>query len=361
MPYLACAATRLARLFGCAVVRDLTVANRVVAAAKAARPRPLVFSPVHGRQRLRLFVDASSVKNGVPVAHTGYAIFTTSAAVAPGPLSADANMTLLLYTSHRQRRVTHSSFSSEFYALLEGVRVVLELSAVHAHVHTGDKYDLPPIDAYTDNLSLFNTLDADGVVQPKEVGAAVQELREFYHGGKIATMTWLRARGQLADALTKAGRDTPLQATIRTGRFGVRLGASDFLSKSSAAAVRPPTGQMGIVPPEEAARDGRMCILWNRGADASLGCGGTGTRSGCKAHVGTCRHGRAGVTAPRQCQREPAPRARGGERVLGWPSRPVPANASAREATRPGETHRPPWGALWPLGRVNAREELACL
>ena len=44
------------------------------------------------------------------------------------------------------------------------------------------------------------------MVQPKEVGAAVQELRESYHGGALATVTWLRARGQLADALTKAGR-----------------------------------------------------------------------------------------------------------------------------------------------------------
>jgi len=43
------------------------------------------------------------------------------------------------------------------------------------------------------------------------VGAAVQELRNFYHGGTLATVTWLRARGQLVDALTKAGRNTPLQ------------------------------------------------------------------------------------------------------------------------------------------------------
>jgi len=43
------------------------------------------------------------------------------------------------------------------------------------------------------------------------VGAAVQELRNFYHGGTLATVTWLRARGQLVDALTKACRNTPLQ------------------------------------------------------------------------------------------------------------------------------------------------------
>ncbi|OSX78708.1 hypothetical protein BU14_0103s0051 [Porphyra umbilicalis] len=256
MPYLACAATTLARRFGSAVVRDLTVANRVVAAAKAARPLPLVFPAVRGPQRLRLFVDASSVKTGIPTAHTGYAVFSTSEDVPAGPMLPDAVLSLLLYVSHRQRRVTHSSFAAEVYALLEGVRAALELAAIHAHIHTGDEFNLPPIDAYTDNLSLYNTLDADGVVQPKEVGAAVQELREFYHGGTLATVTWLRARGQLADALTKAGRDTPLQQTIRTGMFGVRLAVSDYLTNSSPAARGP--GQVGIVPASERGGEGRM-------------------------------------------------------------------------------------------------------
>jgi len=69
-------------------------------------------------------------------------------------MSPDAALTLLLYTSHRQRRVTHSSFAAEVYALLKGVRAVLELAVIHAHIHAGDEYCRPPIDAYTDNLSL---------------------------------------------------------------------------------------------------------------------------------------------------------------------------------------------------------------
>lgn len=92
------------------------------------------------------------------------------------------------------------------------------------------------MNVYTDNLSLYNTLDADGVVQPKEVGAAVQELRKFYHDGTLGTITWLRAHGQLADALAKHRRDTPLQQTIRTGASAVRLAATDYLTKRSSAA-----------------------------------------------------------------------------------------------------------------------------
>lgn len=238
LPYLACAATTLARRFTCAVVRDLTVANKVIAAVKAARPLPLVYPKLRGPQRLRLFVDASSVKNGVPTAHTGFAVFTSPASVRPGRMSADAPLVLLDYGSHHQRRVTHSSFAAEVYAMLEGVRAAKELTIIHGLVHHGNEYAQPAVDVYTDNLSLYNKLDADGVVQPKEVGAAVQELRELYHGGTLATVTWLRAHGQLADVLTKPGRDTPLQHTIRTGAYAVRLADNDFLTKRSSAAPR---------------------------------------------------------------------------------------------------------------------------
>lgn len=52
----------------------------------------------------------------------------------------------------------------------------------------------------------------------------------------MATVTRLRAHGQLADALTKPGRDTPLQQTIRTGAYAVRLATTDYLTKRSSAA-----------------------------------------------------------------------------------------------------------------------------
>lgn len=195
LPYLACATTTLARRFTCAVVHDLKAANRVIAEAKAARPMPLTYSCLRGQQRLRIFVDASSVKAGVPTAHTGYAIFSSPGSVPIGRMPADSPLVLLQYGSHRQHRVTHSSFAAEVYAMLEGVRAAKELSVIHALVSYGNEYKQAPVDVYTDNLSLYNTLDAEWVVHPKEVGAAVQELRELYHGGTMSTVTWLRAHG----------------------------------------------------------------------------------------------------------------------------------------------------------------------
>jgi len=179
MPWLACAAAPLARRFTCAVVADLTVANRVITAARRSRPLPHVFPPVSPPPRLRLFIDASSVKTGVPTAHSGFVVFSSPDSASGGRLSPDSPLTLLRYGSHRQRRVTHSSFAAEVYAMLEGVRAAMEVATIHAFIASGDEYLQPPLDVFTDNLSVYHTLDADGVVVPKEVGAAVQELREL--------------------------------------------------------------------------------------------------------------------------------------------------------------------------------------
>lgn len=164
LPYPACATTTLARRFTCAVVHDLTAANRVIAAAKAARPMPLIYVGLQGQERLRLFVDASSVKTGEPAAHTGYAILSAPGSVPSGRMPANSPLVLLQYGSHRQRRVTHSSFAAEVYAMLEGVRAAKELAVIHALANYGNEYKQAPVDVYTDNLSLYNTLDADGAV-----------------------------------------------------------------------------------------------------------------------------------------------------------------------------------------------------
>ena len=71
------------------------------------------------------------------------------------------------------------------------------------------------------------------------MGAAVQELRELYHGGVLATVTWLRVPGQLAEVLTKLNRRSALEDTLRSGCSGIRLGPSDFLSKSDLVAPSP--------------------------------------------------------------------------------------------------------------------------
>lgn len=111
---------------------------------------PLMYKRLQGQHRLRLFVDASSVKEGVPTAHTGFAIFSAPGSVPRGRMPADSPLVLLQYGSHRQRKVTHFSFAAEVYAMLDGLRAAKELAVVHALVNHGNEYKQAPIDVYTD-------------------------------------------------------------------------------------------------------------------------------------------------------------------------------------------------------------------
>lgn len=151
------------------------MANRVVSAAKAARPLPLFFCAVRGTPRLRLIVEASSVKPGNPLAHTGVAVFCTPASVTSGHFTPDAPLNLLAYISHSQRRVAHSSFVAEVYAVLEGVHTAVELSSTHAHVRTGDS-------TAGDFLTKTSRAGGDGgvyglspMVGPMGIGGSVNE------------------------------------------------------------------------------------------------------------------------------------------------------------------------------------------
>lgn len=113
MPYLACAASLLARGLLCGVVHDLKTANRAVAATKGIRPLPLIFSSLRGPQRRRLFTDTSSIRLGEPTANSGVVVFAAPASFPAGRLAPDAPMTLLDYALRKQRRVTHSSFAAD--------------------------------------------------------------------------------------------------------------------------------------------------------------------------------------------------------------------------------------------------------
>lgn len=156
LPHLACSTTTQARRFTCAIVRDGKAADRHIAAANAARPMPLTYTFLRGQQRVRPFVDTSSLKAGVPTANKGYSLFSAPGSVLSGRMPADSPLVLLQYGSHRQREVTHFSFMAEVYAMLEGVRAAKELAVTLAlvksrkqvqagarrHIH-GQTFDLP--------------------------------------------------------------------------------------------------------------------------------------------------------------------------------------------------------------------------
>lgn len=120
-PFMACHSSLLAGRFHKAVVHDLLAVNRVVRAARAASGLPLLFTAVAPLHRLVLFADASSITSSLASAQTGDLVLLASDAPVRGSLSPDTPLFLLAWGSHKQRRVTHSSFAAETYALLDGM------------------------------------------------------------------------------------------------------------------------------------------------------------------------------------------------------------------------------------------------
>lgn len=221
-PFMACTSSLLARRFHQAVVHDLFGVNRVIRVAKDAHVMPLRVQPVGTPHRLVVFTDASAISNASATAQMGYLIFLAKDTGTRGALTADTELALLAWGSHRQRRVTHSSFAAETYALLDGMRAAIEVACVLAHITHGVDTTLLPIDVFIDCQSLYNTMSATGVVSPKEVNAGVAALRGIYSGGTMSSLTWVPAAGQLEDCLTKQSPAGSLRNTLQTGRYGLR-------------------------------------------------------------------------------------------------------------------------------------------
>lgn len=170
-------------------MQDLLGVNRVIRAAKAARGLPLCIQSVGTPHRLVLCTDASAITNASGTAQTGYLIFLARDTGCRGALAADTQLALLDWGSHRQRRVTHSAFTAEMYALLDGTRAAIEVACVLAHITHGVDTALVPIDASNDCQSLYTTMSATGVLKPKQVNAAVAGLREMFSGGPMPSLT----------------------------------------------------------------------------------------------------------------------------------------------------------------------------
>lgn len=203
------------------MVHDLVTVNRVIKAAKAAAGLPLPFSPVRPPYRLVLFTDASSITLASATTQTGFLVFLAHEDSERGALSADTGLVLLAWGAHRQRRVTHSSFAAEAYALLDCMRAAIEVACLLSLILDGVEGGMRPIDAVVDSLSLFNTLSSTSLVRPKEVNAGVEALRVMYAAGHMASVSWTPADGQLADCFTKASSSASLKVTLRTGRYGL--------------------------------------------------------------------------------------------------------------------------------------------
>lgn len=240
LPHLACGAAVLARHFRHALVADLVRAKKLIVAARCARDLGLRLRPVGAGACLYLFTDSSAVSLRSTAAQTGFSLFLGAAAgvvAARGTAASAADSAaadLVAWGSHRQRRVTHSSFAAEAFSLLQGLLVALDVADVAGLLMYGPPGAGLPVHAFIDSRSLYDSLTSSSATGSKEVRAAIADLRDHFRLGTLASVIWLPAHLQLSDGLTKPNGAGSLRSGVATG--WVSLPKASCITKSASGA-----------------------------------------------------------------------------------------------------------------------------
>ena len=106
------------------------------------------------------------------------------------------------WQSKRLYRVTKSPLASETLALCEGADAGFLVSSLVREIF--NLPSLPPVQCYTDNRSLTDTLVTTRVISDRRLRVDVARLREMVAEKEIC-VTWVDGKSQVADALTKRG------------------------------------------------------------------------------------------------------------------------------------------------------------
>lgn len=225
LPHLACGSTVLARHFQHSLVADLVRANKLLASARGARDLGLCLRPVMPQRCLYLLTDSSAVSLKSAAAQSGFALFLGAVAGTLGGVSSSSagadtvDADLIAWGSHRQRRVTHSSYAAEAFSLLQAFHDALGVAGVAGLLFKGSAVQGFAAHALIDSRALFDSLSSTSLTSSKEVRAAVAELRKHNRLGTIASVAWLPGSYELVDGLKKPTGAGPLRSAVSTGQL----------------------------------------------------------------------------------------------------------------------------------------------
>jgi Reverse transcriptase (RNA-dependent DNA polymerase) len=152
--------------------------------------------------RLLCFVDASHNVNAA-YGQTGFVVFIASTNVAMPVLP-------LHWASHRQRRVSASSYGAEILAAEFGCELSLSLLPGLALLFRAPL----PCTLATDSRGLWTALHAIERPLSFRMRASTTNIREFLERRRIAGLLWIPGRTNLADSLTKRSRFGVLQCVL---------------------------------------------------------------------------------------------------------------------------------------------------
>ena len=191
LSYETCAMTNAGKQATIKVIHD---ANKAVVKVKAQRVAMKFPSLGDARGlKIKAFSDATYASLVDGSSQGGYIIFvegTNKKAVA------------VSWQSKKLNRVTKSPLASETLALAEAADAAFLITKMIQEIFQLESP--PPVECYTDNASLSETLKTSTAVSDKRLRVDVARLREMVEKGEIV-VKWVEGKNQLADCLTKRG------------------------------------------------------------------------------------------------------------------------------------------------------------
>ena len=104
------------------------------------------------------------------------------------------------------RRVVKSALAAETLALLDAAETGVYLATLLTEI-TGLE---PVVKCFVDNKSLVDNLYSTKLIEDKLIRSHMSVLKNLLERQEVASVTWVRAAKQIADALTKRGASVDL-------------------------------------------------------------------------------------------------------------------------------------------------------
>ena len=129
----------------------------------------------------------------------------------------DYNAVPIAWASKRIKRVVRSTLSAETMAAVDALDTAYLIKKILQEIVSHEI----PIEMYTDNKSLFDSIRTTNLVEDKRLRVDISSLRESYETKEVM-FNWIDTKNQVADVLTKKGASkVGLFSLLKENRLGL--------------------------------------------------------------------------------------------------------------------------------------------
>lgn len=108
------------------------------------------------------------------------------------------------WTSHKQKRISHSSFGAEIIAAVDIDNRAYDLREMFRQIFPGTNIEHELI---VDSKALFDTISTLHEAHEYRLRKTVTMLRDAFESGELDCLRWLNGKHNIADALTKRNQE----------------------------------------------------------------------------------------------------------------------------------------------------------